>query len=127
MCKIALIAHDNKKTELIEFVSKYRGFFANKTLVATDGTGAVLRTRGFEVELVPHGPCGGDIVIGAMICKKEIAAVFFLRDLMTAQPHEPDVTALLRMCDIYNVPLATNEATAICLVNALCDVNKEFC
>lgn len=116
---IALIAHNSQKSSLVDFVLKQKTFFEKHVLVATNSTGGVLQEAGFDVTLVPHGPMGGDIVIGAMICKQEIKAVFFLRDLLSPQPHEPDVHALLRMCDLYNVPLATNLATAECLISAL--------
>lgn len=109
--KLALIAHDSKKDCLIEFVSKH-SFFKQHKLIATASTGWLLQKSGFEVELVPHGPKGGDIVIAAQITQNQIGGVFFFRDLEMCQPHEPDVTALLRMCDIYNVPLALNLATA---------------
>lgn len=115
---IALIAHNSQKPSLLEFVEKHREFFQKYPLVATEATGHILRTKGYECSLVPHGPRGGDIVIAAAITRHEIKAVFFFRDLMEAQPHEPDVTALLRMCDIYDVPLALNKATAECIVRA---------
>lgn len=115
---IALIAHDRKKSELKDFVVKNKSFFQKTKLVATEATAKCLQEEGFEVEAVPHGPMGGDIVIGSMICRNQISSVFFFRDLMCSQPHEPDVTALLRMCDIYNIPLATNIATAACLVKS---------
>lgn len=117
--KIALIAHDNQKSMLRLFVQENDDYFRYEKLVATEKTGRELQNFGFTVQLVPHGPRGGDVVIGSMICNKEIKAVFFLRDVLTVQPHEPDVHALLRMCDIYQIPLATNLGTANCVLNYL--------
>ncbi len=114
---IALVAHDRKKDELVNFIREHRAYFENQPLVATESTGARLSAElGIFVQAVPHGPLGGDLVIGAMIVRQEIRAVFFFRDPLTAQPHEPDVTALLRVCDVHNVPLATNVGTAECLI-----------
>ena len=114
---VALIAHDRKKDDLVEFVRQHRDYFALQQLVATESTGARLAAElGITVRPVPHGPLGGDLVIGSMIVRQEIRAVFFYRDPLTAQPHEPDVTALLRVCDVHNVPLATNRGTAECLI-----------
>lgn len=117
--KIALIAHDNQKSLLRLFVQENEDFFRHEKLVATKKTGEELQFAGFDVQLVPHGPKGGDVVIASMICHNEIKAVFFLRDVLSVQPHEPDVHALLRMCDIYDIPLATNLGTAKCVLNQL--------
>lgn len=115
--RVALIGHDRKKESLIDFVRQHRDYFAATRLVATESTGTRLHAElGLEIELVTHGPLGGDLVIGAMIAQDQIRAVFFFRDPLTAQPHEPDVSALLRVCDVHNVPLATNEGTAECLI-----------
>jgi methylglyoxal synthase len=117
---IALIAHDNKKGELVAFVRRHLEFFQKRRLVATGSTGRVLiHELGLAVECVPHGPDGGDLVIGARVAQGEVQAVFFFRDPLTAQPHEPDVTALLRVCDVHNVPLATNPATAEAIIRAM--------
>jgi methylglyoxal synthase len=114
---VALIGHDRKKDELVDFVRLRRAYFSTARLVATESTGARLETElGVEIKLVTHGPLGGDLVIGAMIAQSQIKAVFFFRDPLTAQPHEPDVSALLRVCDVHNVPLATNRGTAECLI-----------
>jgi methylglyoxal synthase len=110
---LALIAHDQKKTELLDFVRAHVEFFRTQTLVATGGTGGLLhRELGLSVERVVHGPDGGDLIIGGRVALKQISAVFFFRDPLTAQPHEPDVSALMRVCDVHRVPLATNSATA---------------
>lgn len=114
---VALIGHDRKKEALVEFVRQHRDYFATVGLVATESTGSRLNAElGLGIKLVTHGPLGGDLVIGAMIAQSQIKAVFFFRDPLTAQPHEPDVSALLRVCDVHNVPLATNEGTAHCLI-----------
>lgn len=114
---VALIGHDRKKEALVDFVRQHHDYFATTRLVATESTGARLNSElGLEIKLVTHGPLGGDLVIGAMIVRSQIKAVFFFRDPLTAQPHEPDVSALLRVCDVHNVPLATNQGTAECLI-----------
>lgn len=117
---IALIAHDAKKAELLNFVQSHLDFFWRTPAVATGSTGALLkRELNLGVECVAHGPHGGDLVIGGRVAEGKIHAVFFLRDPLTAQPHEPDVAALLRVCDVHNVPLATNLATAEAIVRTM--------
>lgn len=119
---IALIGHDRKKEALVDFVRLHRDYFGSAQLVATESTGARLNAElGLQAKLVTHGPLGGDLVIGSMIVQGQIKAVFFFRDPLTAQPHEPDVSALLRVCDVHNVPLATNQGTAECLIARLRD------
>ncbi|HHW12689.1 MAG TPA: methylglyoxal synthase [Firmicutes bacterium] len=120
MKKIALIAHDQKKHQIIDFVKRYRNIFAQCQLVATGTTGRLIEQEcKIPVQRMQSGPFGGDQQIGAMVSAGEIEMVIFLRDPLTAQPHEPDVTALLRVCDVHNVPLATNLATAELLAKAL--------
>ncbi|MBI3468920.1 MAG: methylglyoxal synthase [Planctomycetes bacterium] len=117
---IALIAHDQKKAAMVEFVRRHLDYFRSQTLVATGSTGALLtRELGIEVERVAHGPEGGDLIIGGRVAQGQVAAVIFFRDPLTAQPHEPDVSALLRVCDVHNVPLATNAASAEAIVAAM--------
>lgn len=110
---IALIAHDAKKGEMVQLVKQWRAFLARHALVATEQTGSLIER---EVALAPikmlSGPRGGDMQIGALIATGEARAVIFLRDPLTAHPHEPDIMALMKVCDVYNVPLATNRATA---------------
>lgn len=114
---IALIAHDQKKAALVEFVSRFRDVFKRHPLVATGSTGRLVAEKvGLEVECVAHGPDGGDLMIGSRVAMGQIDAVFFFRDPLTAQPHEPDVSALMRVCDVHQVPLATNLATAEAVV-----------
>jgi methylglyoxal synthase len=117
---IALIAHDKQKAAMLEFARTHRDVLARFPLVATATTGKLLSSElGLTIETMLSGPLGGDQQIGARIAEERIAAVFFLRDPLTAQPHEPDVTALLRVCDVHNVPLATNLGSAEALVRSL--------
>jgi methylglyoxal synthase len=110
---LALIAHDARKQELIDFVGRHLEMFQHHQLVATGNTGTRLRTElGLDVECTVHGPQGGDLVIGGRVALGQVEAVFFFRDPLTAQPHEPDVSALMRVCDVHHVPLATNRGTA---------------
>lgn len=118
--KIALIAHDQKKDDMVEFVKKHHAQLKLCEIIATGTTGRRIREEtGLPVKRVLSGPYGGDQQIGAMVAAEEVEAVIFLRDPLTAQPHEPDITALLRVCDVHNVPLATNEATAELVIQAL--------
>lgn len=120
--RIALIAHDKKKAEMIEFVKEYREVLAQYELVATGTTGKLIQQEtGLPVERMLSGPLGGDQQIGGRVASETIDAVIFLRDPLTAQPHEPDITALLRVCDVHNVPLATNLATAELIIASLGD------
>lgn len=110
---IALVAHDAKKLDLVTFVKDHRDVFARHELVATGTTGKILNEKtGLHVQRVNSGPLGGDLQIGAVIAEEAIDAVIFFRDPLTAQPHEPDVSALMRVCDVHGVPLATNLSTA---------------
>ena len=114
---IALIAHDAQKTELLEFARQHVDFFQRQRLVATGNTGSMLqRELGIEIERVAHGPYGGDLIIGGRVAEGSIRAILFFRDPLTAQPHEPDVSALMRVCDVHQVPLATNKSTADAVV-----------
>jgi methylglyoxal synthase len=117
---IALIAHDKKKDDLVGFVLAYQNIFAKHSLYGTGTTGKrIMEATGLYVERFQSGPLGGDQEIGAMIAKNKMDMVFFFRDPLTAQPHEPDVTALVRLCDVYSVPLATNMGTAEVLIKGL--------
>ena len=120
MPTLALIAHDDRKDDLCRFVAANIDFFRRHQLVATGNTGQRLQDElGLEVERVTHGPHGGDLIIGGRVATGDVQAVFFFRDPLTAQPHEPDVSALLRVCDVHHVPLATNLATAEAIVKTL--------
>jgi len=117
---IALIAHDAKKDQLLKFVAAHRDLFAKHKLVATGHTGRMINEHtGLDVERVAHGPDGGDLIIGGRVATGQIDAIIFFRDPLTAQPHEPDVSALMRVCDVHQVPLATNIATADAVVHWL--------
>jgi methylglyoxal synthase len=110
---LALIAHDQKKAAMVEFVRRHRDVFERTKLVATASTGRLLNEQlGLDVECVAHGPEGGDLIIGARVAQGQIQGVIFFRDPLTAQPHEPDVSALMRVCDVHKIPLATNPGTA---------------
>jgi methylglyoxal synthase len=111
--QIALIAHDARKSAMMDFVRENLDFFRTQTLVATGNTGRrLLEELGLIVECVAHGPEGGDLIIGGRVAEGRVSAVLFFRDPLTAQPHEPDVSALMRVCDVHCIPLATNPATA---------------
>jgi methylglyoxal synthase len=117
---IALIAHDKKKDSLVQFVTAYERIFTNHNLFATGTTGLrIMDATGLKVTRFQSGPLGGDQEIGAMIAKNQMDAVFFFRDPLTSQPHEPDVTALVRLCDVYSIPLATNMGSAELLIRGL--------
>ncbi|WP_374967484.1 methylglyoxal synthase [Lysinibacillus sp. RS5] len=118
--KIALIAHDRKKDNLVQFAIAYREILNEHTLFATGTTGQrVIEATGLVVTRFCSGPLGGDQQIGAMIANNDMDMVIFFRDPLTAQPHEPDVSALIRLCDVYQVPLATNMGTAEILLKGL--------
>ena len=118
--RIALIAHDQKKDEMVALCRKHRALLAGMQLLGTGTTARrVSQATGLAVEAMLSGPYGGDQQIGAQVAAGLIDAVIFLRDPLTAQPHEPDITALLRVCDVHNVPLATNLASAERLLMAL--------
>ncbi|UTY58055.1 methylglyoxal synthase [Massilia sp. erpn] len=118
--RIALIAHDKKKDEMIALASQYVAFLRECTLCATGTTGGrLVNELGLVVERKHSGPFGGDLQIGAMLVEGQIDAVIFLRDPMTPQPHEPDINALVRACDVHNVACATNTATAHLVLSRL--------
>lgn len=118
--KIALIAHDEKKPAIIQFAVAYEPVLKQHELYATGTTGKqITESSGLEIHRFKSGPLGGDQQIGAMIAKNEMDMVLFFRDPLTAQPHEPDITALIRLCDVYEIPLATNMASAEILMHAL--------
>ncbi len=118
--KIALIAHDKKKQEIIELARKYKDVLANHELYATGTTGTmIMGETKLDICRLKSGPLGGDQQIGAMLADGALDLIIFLRDPLTAQPHEPDVSALLRLCDVQKIPLATNETTAKVMLEAL--------
>ena len=114
--RFALIAHDGKKEALKAFVANELAFFQSVDLVATGTTGSRLAELGLDVERLASGPLGGDAQIAAQITEGTVHAVVFFRDPMGKHPHEPDINMLLRQCDVHNIPLATNLASAKALV-----------
>ena len=111
--RIALIAHNEKKDDIVNLCSQYVDFLRNCTLMATGTTGGRLANElGLTIERKQSGPLGGDLQIGAALVEGHLDCVIFLRDPMTPQPHEPDINALVRACDVHNVPCATNVASA---------------
>ncbi len=117
---IALIAHDKKKDDMIRFATAYKFILEKHNLYATGTTGTrIMEATGLTIERFQSGPLGGDQQIGAKIAQNQMDIVIFFRDPLTAQPHEPDVTALMRLCDVYSVPLATNMGTAEILIHGL--------
>ena len=117
---IALIAHDRKKEEMVNFCIAYKNILAKHSLCATGTTGRLIaEATGLKIHRFLSGPLGGDQQIGAIVAYNKIDLVIFMRDPLTAQPHEPDINALLRLCDVHNIPLATNMATAEAMVKAL--------
>ena len=117
---LALIAHDSKKADLICLAKAHQQGLSELELVATRGTAQLIQSRaGLPVTLMQSGPHGGDQQIGALVAGGDVRAVIFLRDPLMAQPHEPDISALLRICDVHNVPLATNLATAEAVLHLL--------
>lgn len=118
--KIALIAHDRKKPEIVNFMIAYEPIFQKHELYSTGTTGTrIMEQTKLQINRFMSGPLGGDQQIGALIAQNELDLVIFFRDPLMAQPHEPDITALLRLCDVYSIPLATNVATAEILVRSL--------
>jgi methylglyoxal synthase len=118
--RIALIAHDGKKDEMVVLATEFVGLLKQCELVATGTTGSRLQAEvGLEVERMLSGPHGGDLQIGARLAVGGIDAVVFLRDPMTPQPHEPDINALVRACDVHDVPCATNVSSARLLLRGL--------
>jgi methylglyoxal synthase len=117
---VALIAHDQKKDIIINFAIAYKHILEHHHITATGTTGRLIQeATGLTIHRVQSGPLGGDQQIGAEIAKNNMDLVIFLRDPLTAQPHEPDILALLRLCDVYKIPVATNIATAEILIRAM--------
>lgn len=117
--KFALIAHDNKKADMVAFVSNRLSFFNKKgiDIVTTGTTGEKVMHAGIKkVQKVASGPIGGDAEIAAMVVRGEITAVIFMRDPLDKHPHDVDISMLMRLCDVHGVPLATNYKTASILI-----------
>lgn len=117
---IALIAHDKKKDDIVRFATAYENVLSKHTLYGTGTTGLrIMEATSLKVHRFQSGPLGGDQEIGAMIAKNQMDVILFFRDPLTAQPHEPDVSALIRLADVYAVPLATNMGTAEVIIKGL--------
>ena len=117
---IALIAHDSKKELMVQFCIAYCGILSRHSICATGTTGKLVsEATGLPVHCFLSGPMGGDQQIGSLVAYNRLDLIIFLRDPLTAQPHEPDVSALLRLCDVHDIPLATNMASAEAMLMAL--------
>jgi len=122
MLTLALIAHDGKKVDLVAWSTFNRDTLAQFTLVATRHTARLMQDKvGLDVEAFLSGPEGGDAQIAGRVAEGRIDAVFFFVDPLSAQPHDPDIRALLRVCNVHNVPLATNLATADLIITGVAD------
>ncbi len=116
---LALISHDGKKADMVAFVMDHKERLSEFSLLATSTTGKLLEEKsGLKIRRLLSGPYGGDAQIAAMVAEGKITAVFFFLDPLGKHPHDPDIQSLLRICNVHNIPLATNTATAILLINA---------
>lgn len=114
---VALIAHNEKKLDMALFAKEHAALLSQFHLIATATTGSILEEKaGLKIEKLLSGPSGGDLQVGARIAEDVVLAVIFFRDPLTAQPHEPDVSALLRICDVHQTPLATNLGSAKAII-----------
>jgi len=116
--KIAIIAHDGKKAEMVAFLLKYKKWLDKVSLISTGTTGSHAEKAGLEVHRYLSGPFGGDAQIAAEAAEKKLDLVIFFRDPLDKHPHEPDVQMLMRICDVHNIPLATNPAAATLMMDA---------
>lgn len=117
---IALIAHDKMKDSLVKFSVKYKDTLAKHSLFSTGTTGKrIMDVTGLDITRFLSGPLGGDQQIGSLVAYEKIDLVIFMRDPLTAQPHEPDVQALMRLCDVHKIPMATNITTAELLLRTM--------
>lgn len=112
MISAALIAHDGKKAEMVSFILQNKVVVESMRLYATGTTGRHIEDAGFKVEKLLSGPLGGDAQIATMVAEKKVDMVIFFRNPLDKHPHEPDVQMLMRLCDVHNIPLATNPAAA---------------
>lgn len=115
--RIALIAHDGKKAEMVAFVKDHLKTMKKMDIVATGTTGTYVQQAGLTVKKMASGPQGGDAQIAALIVERKLDAIIFLRDALGIHPHEPDIFMLLRLADVHNIPLATNSASARILIS----------
>lgn len=123
--EIAIIAHDGKKADMVQFINKNKDILIreNIKLIATGTTGGKVESVGLKVKKMLSGPLGGDAQIAARVAEGKTKMVLFFKDPNSSHPHEPDISMLIRICDVHNVPLATNEATAQMLLLALDDLH----
>lgn len=119
--EIAIIAHDRMKADMVQFLNANKLVLAreNVRLVATGTTGSKAEAAGFKVKKMLSGPMGGDAQIAARVAEGKTKMVLFFKDPNSSHAHEVDINMLIRVCDVHNVPLATNEATAQLLINAI--------
>jgi methylglyoxal synthase len=119
--EIAIIAHDRMKAEMVQFLNRNKLVLSQKhiSLIATGTTGSHAENAGFKVKKMLSGPMGGDAQIAARVAEGKTKMVLFFKDPNSSHPHEVDINMLIRVCDVHNVPLATNEATAQLLLNAI--------
>ena len=119
--EIAVIEHDGKKADMVQFLNKNRDILLkeNIKIIATGTTGGKVEATGIKVRKMLSGPLGGDAQIAARVAEGKTKMVLFFKDPSSSHAHEPDINMLIRICDVHNVPLATNEATAQMLLNAL--------
>ncbi|MCC9070864.1 methylglyoxal synthase [Flavobacterium sp. F-65] len=119
--EIAIIAHDGKKADMVQFLNKNKTLLLkeNIKLIATGTTGSKATNAGFKVKKMLSGPMGGDAQIAARVAEGKTQMVFFFKDPLASHAHEVDINMLIRVCDVHNVPLATNEASAQLLLNAI--------
>ena len=119
--EIAIIAHDGKKAEMVQFLNENAKILHRNeiSLVSTGTTGNKVEKAGFQVTKLLYGPVGGDAQIAARVAEGKCQMVIFFRDPLEKHPHEPDISMLMRLCDVHNVPLATNPATGTMLFQAI--------
>lgn len=119
--EIAIISHDGKKAEMVQFLNEHKQLLESKDiqLISTGTTGTKAEKAGFKVDKMLSGPLGGDAQIAARVAEGKTKMVLFFRDPLEKHPHEPDIFMLMRLCDVYDVPLATNPATAELLIKAI--------
>lgn len=123
--RIALIAHNGKKPEMVSFALQNKELLCKAVLFATGNTGSLVEKAGIEVTKLLSGPNGGDAQIAAMLATQELDLVIFFRDPLDKHPHEPDVQMLMRLCDVHNIPLATNPAAAnLMLIGIAAQLNQ---
>ena len=119
--EIAIIAHDGKKADMVQFLNKNKNILLREDIkiIATGTTGSKAESAGFKVKKMLSGPLGGDAQIAARVAEGKTQMVLFFKDPNSSHPHEPDINMLIRICDVHNIPLATNEATAQLLLLGL--------